>query len=199
MPNDSMPDEIRHLLDRFALMARLGDCLPAEENPIGMLTREFFANNWTNCRAGLLKKTARIRVWPEPSPFPRIFKFEIDCPFKRKTGSDGPIELLPGPVRGTAYYRPDILTASEIPPVAVALDVEQAFFHPNYSRRKGFLCLGELPRVALPLDVLLENIVYPIVTYQNRRPNHAFDREAAAYFALVPEAMTGLEPVEPLY
>jgi hypothetical protein len=199
MPNDTMPGEIRRLLDQFAFMAMPGDCLPDKESPIGKLTREFFANNWTNCREGLLKKTARIHVWPEPSPFPRIFKFEIQCPFKRKTGPDAPIELLPGPVRGTVYYRPNVLTANESPPVAVALDAEQAFFHPNYSRRQGFLCLGELPRVVLALDLLLENIIYPIVTYQNRRPAHAFDQEAAAYFALNPEAMMGLESVEPLY
>ena len=199
MIDATIPDEIRRLLDQYALMAMLGDCLPDEDTPIGMLTREFFANNWTNCREGLLKKSVRVRVLPEPLPFPRIFKFEFDCPFKAKMGPDAPVELYPGPVRGTASYRPDILTASEVPPVVVALDVDQAFFHPNYSRRKGFLCLGELPRVALPLDLLLENIVYPIVTYQNRRPAHAFDQEAAAYFALYPDAMTGLEPAEPLY
>jgi hypothetical protein len=41
--------------------------------------------------------------------------------------------------------------------------------------------------------------MYPIVTYQNRSPAHPLDRAAAEYFAFNPEAMDGLEPVEPLY
>jgi hypothetical protein len=46
---------------------------------------------------------------------------------------------------------------------------------------------------------LLENHVYPIVSYQNRQPTHPADIEAARYFALEPAAMQGLEPAPPLY
>jgi hypothetical protein len=37
------------------------------------------------------------------------------------------------------------------------------------------------------------------LSYQNRRPHHPADFEAARYFALDPDAMSGLEPVPPLY
>lgn len=201
MSHDSTTAEIARLLDHFSRMVQLDTGMPAEDTPIGMLTREFFANNWANCRRGLLRKTNRIRVAPEPSQAPRVFKFEIDCPYKRKQNLDAPVELIPGPVRGTIYLRPDIYINTEDPAIAVALDQDQSLFHPNYSRRKGFICLGELPEkpFPFPLDLLLENLVFPIVSYQNRRPVHAFDEEAAAYFALDPEAMQGLESVEPLY
>ena len=182
-------------------MVEFGPRMPEEDTPIGMLTRQFFANNWLNCEEGLLRKTRRIRVRPEPSPAPRAFEFEIDCPYKRQRGPNAPVELVPGPVRGAVYYRPDVFANAEDPAIAVALDRDQSFLHPNYSRDKGFICLGELPAspFPFPLDLLLENLVYPIVSYQHRRPVHPFDLEAARYFALDPEAMQGLEPAPPLY
>ena len=196
-----MPAETERLLDHFFRIADLDGGMPDEDTPVGMLTREFFFNNWLNCQQGLLQKTNRIRVTPEPSRAPRVFQFEIDCPYKRKQGPDTPVELVAPPVRGTIYFRPDVFINQEDQAIAVALDQHQAFFHPNYSRRKGFICLGELPETPFPfpLDLLLENLIFPIVSYQNRRPVHAFDREAAAYFAFDPQAMQGLEPVEPLY
>jgi hypothetical protein len=150
-----------------------------------------------------LAKTARIRLLPQPGRSPRIFRFEIDCRYKRKTGADAPVELMPGPVRGTIHFRPDILINRKTlpPPIAVEIDRSLAYFHPNYCRQQGFLCLGEFPPspYPFPLDLLLEDHLYPIVSYQNRRPAHPLDREAALYFALDPSAMEGLEPVEPLY
>ena len=78
------------------------------------------------------------------------------------------------------------------------LDPALGFFHPNYSRRDGVLCVGTLPPDPYPLDALLEH-VYRIVTYQNLAVDNSADLEAAIYFATNPEAMVGLEPVEPIY
>lgn len=174
--------------------------VPEEDEPLGRLTREFFANNWANCRDGLLTKTERIRVWPELFAAPRIFRFEIDAPFKRKLRGR-PVELMPGPIRGQVVYRGDLFLNPEGPSLAVTVDTDLSYFHPNYQRESGFLCIGDLSGLPgpLPLDRLLENHVYPILTYQNRRPSHAADIEAAQYFALEPTAMDGLTPVLPLY
>jgi hypothetical protein len=87
----------------------------------------------------------------------------------------------------------------DLPAVAVLVERRLGFLHPNYSRRYGILCCGELPGGPIPLDLLFENYIYGIITYQNRRPTDPADVEAARYFALEPDAMEGLENVEPLY
>jgi hypothetical protein len=178
------------------------DAKPSEDDPIGRLTREMFASNWAECRDGLLAKTTRIRITPELSPAPRAFRFEIDCPYKRKLGGDAPVQWMPGPVLGEIIYRADLFQDPDGPCLAVFIDRELGYFHPNHSRERGYLCIGELndlPPGPIPLDLLLENHLFPIISYQNRRPSHPADLEAARYFALDPTAMEGLEPVVPLY
>jgi hypothetical protein len=201
MTHNELPAELQEFMEQLSQLLARGSELPDEDTPLGKLTRQFFANNWRNCQEGLLRKTNRIRVWPEPSPAPRTFRFEIDCPYKRQCRPEAPVELVPGPIRGTVYYRPDIFANIDDPPIAVALDRDQSLLHPNCSREKGFICLGELPPTPypFPLDLLLENLVYPIVSYQQKRPVHPFDADAARYFALDPDAMQGLEPAVPLY
>jgi hypothetical protein len=158
-------------------------------------------HSWESCRDGLLQKTRRIRVEPEPRPVPRLFRFEFDLPYKRKLGPEAPIELDPGPIRGMVIYRPDLLANLHEPCVAVRLDATLGLLHPNYSRALGLVCLGDTTEFQgpVPLDVLLANHLYPILSYQNRRPHHPADLEAARYFALDPDAMSGLEPAPPLY
>lgn len=201
MNHEFTPAELGRWFEHLSHAVTLERRMPEDDTPIGQLTREFLTNNWENCRRGLLQKTSRIRVTPEPLPAPCVFAFEVDRPYKSKPSPDAPVELKPGPIRGTIYFRPDVFVNDAEPAIAVALDRDQAFFHPNFSRTKGFLCLGELPErpFPFPLDLLLENLIYPIVTYQNYRPVHPFDLEAAEYFASAPEALHGLEPVEPLY
>jgi hypothetical protein len=196
------PADLEQFLEHLARIAQHEDELPEEDTPAGILTREFLANNWAMCCDGLLSKTSVIRVFPENSPAPRRFRFEVDCPYKRKAGADAPVELMPGPVRGTIHYRPDMFLNPLAPHIAVQIDPDLAYLHPNCERRRGCLvCLGELPTspFPFPLDLLLENHLYPILTYQNRRPAHPLDLEAARYFALDSSAMDGLEPVKPLY
>ncbi len=109
---------------------------------------------------------------------------------------------MPGPVSGMIYYRSDMFENPELPYIAVQINPALDYLHPNCCRRRGsLLCLGDIPAEAFPfpLDLFLESHLYPIVTYQNRQPAHAFDEEAAAYFALEPDAMDGLEPARPLY
>ncbi|NUQ63742.1 MAG: hypothetical protein HUU20_14790 [Pirellulales bacterium] len=187
-----------YLRDLSALVAR-GFRLPRDDSPTVELSRRFLVNTWETCRDGLLAKTKRIRVWPDSPIWPQAFRFEVDCPFKAKAGLDASVELRPGPVRGTVFYRHDLYANLRVPSVGVALDPSLDYFHPNFSVRYNLICLGELPRGPFPLDCLLENHLYPILTYQNRRPSHPANFEAAQYFALDPEAMVGLEPVEPLY
>ena len=201
-------DQLEHARQEFERMLHLHLQLAGghdgvdDDDPLTRLALEFFANNWAECRDGLLMCTQRIRVWPEFSPAPRAFRFEIDCPYKRKLGPDAPVELMPGPVRGEVIYRRDLLCHDEGPSLVVLIDRDLAYFHPNYSRAQGFLCIGDeknLPPGPMPLGRFLENHVFPIVSYQNRRTTHPADIEAARYFALEPSAMSGLEPVEPLY
>jgi len=200
-PVDRARQEFEQLLRLHLRIAENQDA-PDEDDPLVRLTLELFANNWAECRDGLLTRTPRIRVWPELSAAPRAFRFEIDCPYKRKLGPDSPVEWMPGPVKGEIIYRRDLLSYTEGPSVVVLLDRDLCYFHPNYSRARGFLCIGDetnLPPGPLPLGRFLENHIFPIVSYQNRRPTHPADIEAARYFALDPNAMSGLEPVEPLY
>lgn len=200
MPDAHAPD-IDHLLQQLAAMAGITDDLPSPDTPLGRMTREFLIHGWEACRDGLLTKTKRIRVWPDPMPVPRTFEFEMDLPYKRKPRPDAPVELAPGPIRGLVIYRPDLLANLHEPGVAVRLDPSMGFFHPNFSRELGLVCLGDTTEFQgpIPLDVLLANHLYPVLSYQNRRPHHPACLEAARYFALDPEAMTGLEPVAPLY
>ncbi len=175
---------------------------PADDSPLMKIAQEFFANNWADCRDGLLAKTSRLRVFPEWSAAPRVFRFELDRPYKSKVGRDAPVELQPGPIRGLISYRADLFMDITMPYIAVQIDPDLAFLHPNCSRQRGSLvCLGELPDnlFPYPLDLVLETRLYPILSYQDRRPSHPFDLEAASYFALHAEAMDGLEPAEPLY
>jgi hypothetical protein len=202
MPDTQPPDtNIDQLLQQLAAMAGITDDLPDPNMPLGQMTREFLLHGWETCRDGLLTKTNRIRVQPEPMPVPRMFQFEMDLPYKRKQGTGAPVELAPGPIRGMVIYRPDLLANLHEPGVAVRLDPSMGFFHPNFSREMGLVCLGDTTEFQgpIPLDVLLANHLYPVLSYQNRRPHHPADFEAARYFALDPDAMTGLEPVEPLY
>lgn len=191
--------QLDQFLQRLAGLQALDDVLPDEESPVGKATAEFFANNWRNACDGLLAKTKRIRVRPtSPLPAPRGFRFEIDTRFKQKQGPE-PVALVDGPIRGTIRYRADLFLADpDEPSIAVFLDPEQHFFHPNYSRNFGVLCLGGIPSGPYPLDALLEHL-YWILTYQNTSSSDPADREAARYFACDPDAMAGLENVEPLY
>jgi len=205
MSSRDEPELARQLIERLLRTAPSGagtSWRGQDDSPAGILACEFFANNWATCRDGLLQRTGRVRVIPEPSPAPRTFRFEIDRQFKSKRGLDAPVELLPGPVRGTIHYRPDLFVDPDGPHIAVQVDPHQGFFHPNCARHFGSLiCIGELPAnlFPFPLDILIETRLYPILSYQDRQPSHPFDLEAAAYFARDPQALHGLEPVEPLY
>ncbi len=190
---------INDMLEQLSRLLEGRDDLPPADTPLGGMTREFLTNTWETCRDGLLQRTGRIRVVPEPLPAPRMFNFEMDLKFKSKLNRDEPITLEPGPIRGMVIYRPDLLANLHLPSVAVRLDPELGYLHPNYSRQHNLICLGDLPAGPFPLDALLENHLYPILSYQNRRPVHPADIEAAQYFALDPDAMSGLEPVLPLY
>ncbi len=191
--------QINEMLEQLARLLQGQDDLPPADTPLGEMTREFLGNSWKTCRDGLLQRTERIRVVPEPMAAPRMFKFEMELPFKSKRGPDDPITLEPGPIRGMVIYRPDLLANLHLPSVAVRLDPALGYLHPNYSRQHNLICLGDLPPGPFPLDSLLENHIFPILSYQNRRPVHPADIEAAQYFALDPDAMSGLEPVMPLY
>jgi len=170
--------------------------------PLDELAREFFTNNWQMCVGGLLARNSRIRVIPNSLPAPTSFEFAIDTPFRQKLSPTAPIVLAPGPVRGQIHYRRDMFENPDGPTIAVTLDRRQGYFSPHYNRQKNFLCIGDernLPPGPLPLDQLLECHIFPVISYQNRRPSHSADLEASRYFALDPQAMDGLEPVEPLY
>jgi len=181
-------------LDRLMLKNNPDD----EDTPTVKAAADFFKNNYEHTRDGLLAKTNKIRVEPEQSPAPRVFHFHISRPYKRKEGLLEPVELVPGPIRGTIYYRNDLFEpGNNGPVVAVALQ-DRGLFHPNFSRRYGLLCLGDLPPGPVALDHLLTHL-YCILCYQNLRVTDPADAEAATYFGTDPEAMSGLEKVEPLY
>jgi hypothetical protein len=205
MSTPEQPESVEQLIARLARVAQHAADRPFfgfDDSPLGRIAREFFANNWAACCDGLLQRTRLVRVIPELSPAPRMFRFEMDRPFKSKRAEDAPVELVPGPIRGAIHYRPDLFVNPAGLHIAVQIDPDLAFFHPNASRQRGsILCLGALPEnlFPYPLDMLIETRLYPILTYQDRQPFHPFDLEAAAYFALDPQAMDGLEPVEPLY
>jgi hypothetical protein len=155
-----------------------------------------------------LDRSSILRVYPEPSPAPRIFRYEIDRPYKRKAARSASVETMPGPIRGSIHYRADLLVDSSLPHIAVRVDPDLDLFHPNCLRARDsspargcLICLGELPNnpYPFPLDLLISTRVFPILSYADRRPANPLDWEAAEYFALDPNAMQGLEPVPPLY
>jgi len=199
MTHDTLPPDLQTLLDDLSRLADRSNSTAEEDTPAALLVREFLKNSWNRCEE-LLGKCRVLRVRPELAL--GVFGFEIDCPYRRKRHSGDSVELMLGPVRGRIHYRLDMFANPGQPYIAVQIDSELAYFHPNCSRQRGsLLCLGEIPPSAFPfgLDLLVETHLYPIVTYQNRRPAHPCDEEAARYFALAPEAMEGLEPVKPLY
>lgn len=172
-----------------------------EASEVGETTREFLAESWREVRDGLLQRTRRLRMEPDPGPYPLRFRFEFDLPYKRKSGPHAPVELVDGPLRGAILYRPDLMTLDpdgKEAAIAVFLDQGQDFFHPNFSRAFGMLCVGDIPPGPFPLAALLEHL-YSILSYQNRSPRSPADLEAARFFATDPEAMSGLESPEPLY
>lgn len=173
------------------------DGLPDASTPEGRSTREFFANNWEEARKGLLSRTQKVRVQPLPDAGPRSFSFEVDRPYKRKQPG-GLVELAPGPVTGTIRYRPNVLAPDPgSRSVLVFVDSDQ-FYHPNYSRTHGVLCIGDIPPGPFPLEPLIEHL-YSIVSYQNMDSTNPADFEAVRYFGADPDALEGLTDVEPLY
>lgn len=190
--------DIAQLIAELLNIAHQQHELPEQGTPLGDTTRDFFRNNWDEAVSELLDKTSVVRVLPDSPDAPHRFRFEIDTPYKHKRSRAGQVDLDPGPVRGQILYRPDLFVIYDAPAVAVLLDPDQAYFHPNHCRRTGVLCIGDVPNGPYPLKSLIEH-VYGILTYQNRRPSHPADIEAAAYFALEPDAMSGLESVRPLY
>ena len=197
---DSPQQQLEHLM---AVLRQKETATPSgAASPLEMIAQEFFANNWAEFADGLLQKTSLLRVTPEWSAAPCAFRFELDRPYKRKTGPEAPVELMPGPIRGVIRYRTDLFMNQTMPYIAVQIDPDLAYYHPNCSRQRASLvCLGTLPDNLFPytLELLFETRLYPILTYQDHKPSDPFDLEAARYFALHPEAMDGLEPVEPLY
>ncbi len=191
-------DELLGALVKLVQSAETGAEIEEDDSPLARLTREFLENSWVACRDGLLAKTARIQVVPLSLPAPNAFAFELDAPYKRKLGPAEPVELDRGPLQGRIYYRPDLFVPDQGPCIAVRIDSE-GFFHPNFSRRHGLLCLGNVPNGPYPLDQLIEYHLFPILTLQVRNPSDPADPEAARHFALDPTAMHGLEPVTPLY
>lgn len=190
-------DPIVQLLTTMMVISRGGHLLD-EDTPLARATIEFLTNNWIQAQSGLLAKTKKIEVHPESLPAPRVFNFQMFCPYKRKEFSEAPIELFPGPLRGKIYYRFDLLSPSDDAPAVVVAIEDRSFFHPNFSRRHGLLCIGHWPPGPIMLEDLLQHI-YRIVTYQNLRVMHPADGEAATFFATDPDAMRGLEEVKPLY
>ena len=82
----AQPQDIELILRTLYRLAREGDESAEGDSPTRQLSRQFCHNTWGQCRDDLLTKTTRIRVMPEPSADPRVFRFEIDCPYKRKRG-----------------------------------------------------------------------------------------------------------------
>jgi len=185
-------------LGRLHRLISAAEDLPDEATEEGRAARAFFSNNWSQAQRGILARTTRVRVWPVPGPGPRIFTFAVDLPYKRKR-PDGSVELAPGPVRGTIHYRANLFSPElDRRSITVLLDSTPGFYHPNYSRAQGALCIGDVPDGPFPLDALIEHL-YGIVSYQNRDSNNPADLEAVRYFSTDPTALEGLEDVPPLY
>ena len=186
-----------NLMAELLNLAGLDDGLPDASTAEGRSTREFFANNWEEARGGLLSRTQKVRVQPLPDAGPRSFSFQIDRPYKCKH-PEGFVELAPGPVTGTIRYRPDVLTPDPGSRSVLVFVDSDGFYHPNYSRTQGILCIGDIAPGPFPLEVLVEHL-YSIVSYQNMDSKNPFDVEAVRYFGADPDALEGLTEVEPLY
>ena len=192
MPQQPPPDMI-------LLVSAMDDQVASLAEPYRSLTKEFFKCNWDRAQKELLARTTRMRVTAAPTAYPTVFRFEVELPYKRKVSSEAAVELHPGPIRGTIAYRHDLFVVPfDAPAIAVWLDPDQFFHHPNFSMRHHALCLGDLPPGPFELADLLPHL-YSILSYENRTPTDPADLDAARYFACDPEAMLGLEPVEPLY
>ena len=185
-------------LGRLHRLISAAEDLPDESTEEGRTTRAFFSNNWSEAQRGILARTRRVRVQPVPGPGPRIFSFEMDLPYKRKN-PDGSVELAPGPVGGTIHYRANLFSSEPRQrSIGVSLESTPDFYHPNYSRTLGALCIGDVPNGPFPLDALIEHL-YGILSYQNRDSDDPADLEAVRYFSTDPTALEGLEDVPPLY
>ena len=185
------------LMDELHNLAGFDDGLPDPSTAEGRSTREFFANNWEEAREGLLSRTQRVRVRPLPGTGPRSFSYEFDRPYKRKL-PEGMVELAPGPVTGTIRYRPNVLNPDPGSRSVMVFVDSDRFYHPNYARSHGVLCIGDIPPGPFPLEALIEH-VYGIVSYQNMDSANPADPEAVRYFSTDPDALEGLTDVEPLY
>ena len=194
-----LPNDLLAHIERLMLLDRHTDNLPDPGTTLGVLTREFFENNYAQARDGLLARTRLLRVEPQQSASPHVFRFAYDRPYKSKAMvANAPVELHDGPLCGTIRYRPDLFSAGPGEPcIGVHVDREHQLFHPNFSRSHGMLCIGDIPSGPFPLEVLLEHL-YCVLTYQNISVSDPADAEAAAYFALDEHALDGLTTVLPL-
>ncbi len=169
------------------------------ELPLGELEREFFISSWQRGKA-FCDRSDRLRITPlMPGAAPTAFAFEVDCRYKRRASPESPVELVDGTLHGQLIYRPDPYDGdADTTVILILIDQGQGLWHPNYSRRHGLLCSGDLPAAPIPLDDLLLHI-YSILTYQNVSTRDPADRAAAHWFATEPDARVGLEQVEPLF
>ena len=192
LPGDE-PERVRSLMQ---LLFALEDPLPDPETEAGREARAFFQQCWLDARDGLLARTTRLTIEPASSFAPRLFRWVVQRPYKRRA-SDGQVELASGPIRGTIHYRGDALTAprDELA-ILVRVDPDLAIHHPNIDPVTSLVCHGL--REVLPLEAVALQL-YSIVSFQNMGLTSPLCREAANYFAHVPGAKDGLEPVEPLY
>ncbi len=167
--------------------------------PLGEADHDFFMHSWLRGRE-VRDRSDRLRLEPlTPGPAPTAFSFEVDCRYKRRMALDQPVELVDDTLSGRILYRSDPVDGDpDTSSVLVLIDPRHGFWHPNFSRRHGILCVGDLPAGAIPLDDLLQH-VYSIITYQNRSTRDPADPVAAAWFASEPDALVGLEHVEPLF
>ena len=188
---------LRDLIEELQGLAGPEEGLPDPSTDEGQATLQFFANNWAQAQSGLLTRTELVRVKPLPVAGPRSFRYEFDLHYKRKR-PQGMVELASGPVMGTIRYRPNILTPEPGGRSVVVSVDSDGFFHPNFSRKHGVLCIGEIPPGPFPLDALIEHI-YSVVSYQNMDLMNPADREAFRYFGSDPNALQGLSEVQPLY
>lgn len=191
------PDEAQALVQLLRRLAAVPEPQGLDSAGGGELRAEYFENNWREARDGLLARTRKIRVQPQPARAPTLFHFEMDRPFKRKR-DDGQVELAPGPVRGVILYHPDPFSSVDgRAAVVVLIDPALGFHHPNCSRELGgAVCIGELHGTPA-LEPLLEH-VWGIVCYANLTVSHPADAEASVFFSQ-PGAREGLPPAEPLY
>lgn len=195
----SPPPTIDALFQQLVQVAALSDSLPDADTAIGRTTREFFDASWRAASSGLLSRTTRLRVEPLQPSAPHVFRFEMDLPYKAQVAPGEPIETRPGPIRGTIRYRPDLFTADvHEPGIAVLLEPGQHLLHPNFSRRHGMLCIGDVPAGPFELEHLLEHL-WSVLGYENLSTSDPADREAARIFAEDPDALDGLGNAGPLY